>query len=161
MLLHKPGYFSTGLSSLNKAESMLVDQSDIFPVFNDYAKAVETADISFNGFARHEKHLHFYACFSNLIKKLILNIEMSLRHFRTPVHSSPGNGRSSRSGGKIPAIRLCAEKICNHTSDPLDFSRIKPQDIGFGTKPSKLPLCKMSGIPLQQVRCRFEIYFSG
>jgi hypothetical protein len=64
---------------------MLVNQSDFLLILNDDAKAVETADVAFEGAAGNEKHFHFNPGLSHLIKKLVLNVKMRLRHFRTPV----------------------------------------------------------------------------
>jgi hypothetical protein len=83
--LDEARYFYPDFRGPNHAESMFVDQPDFVRVLDNYAEAVKTADISFERITGYEEHLDFDSSLAHLIEKLILNIKMRFRHFRTPV----------------------------------------------------------------------------
>jgi len=64
---------------------MLVYQFYVFSILYNYAEAIKAANKPLERIARQEQSFDLNSCFSDLIEKLILNIKMSLRHFRTPV----------------------------------------------------------------------------
>jgi len=85
-LSDEAGYLYTGFRGSDHAERVFINQPDFVRVLNYYTEAVETADIAFEGVARDKEHLDFDSSLAHLIEKLILNIKMRFRHFRTPVY---------------------------------------------------------------------------
>ena len=85
-LSDEAGYLYTGFRGSDHAERVFVNEPDFVRVLNYYTETVETADIAFEGVARDKEHLDFDSSLAHLIKKLILNIKMRFRHFRTPVY---------------------------------------------------------------------------
>jgi hypothetical protein len=85
-LSDEAGNLYTGLRGSDHAERMFINEPDFVRILNYYTETVETADIAFEGVARDKEHLDFYSSFAHLIEKLILNIKMRFRHFRTPVY---------------------------------------------------------------------------
>ncbi len=86
---HEPRYLGSRLGRLDHNESMLVDESHVVGILHNDAEAVKAAHMAFDGFAGEEKHLHSNSRLPDLVKKLILNIEVCLRHFSTPCISFP------------------------------------------------------------------------
>jgi hypothetical protein len=85
-LSDEAGYLYTGFRGSDHAERMFINEPDFVRVFNYYAEAVEAANIAFEGVPRDKEHLDFDSSLAHLIEKLILNIKMRFRHFRTPVY---------------------------------------------------------------------------
>ena len=103
MLGHRPGHrFSdksgnlyTGLCWSDHAERVFVNEPDLVRIFNNDTEAVETANKPSDEVARLKQCLNLDPSFSDLIQKLVLNIKMRFRHFRTPVSLIPFSRASS------------------------------------------------------------------
>jgi hypothetical protein len=85
-LSDEAGYLYPEFRGSDHAERMFINEPDFVRVLDYYAEAVKTADVSFERITGYEEHLDFDSSLAHLIEKLILNIKMRFRHFRTPVH---------------------------------------------------------------------------
>lgn len=82
-------YFHAGLRRTDHGKSVFVDEPDLVGIFEDDAKAVEASNVPLDRGPRNKKRFNLDSGFSDLIQKLVLNIEVCLRHFSTPAHVNP------------------------------------------------------------------------
>ncbi len=145
---------------------MLVDEANLFPLIDDNTEAVEAPDVPSQIFPGQKHQLHFYPGLAYLIEKLVLDIELSFRHFPHPYADTSLMAeqrplRTSEIGkGENPEPHSGAEKILNNILDPVKILGIKPQCLGFGTKPSELPFGVATSISLHRPDGLVTILFS-